>query len=149
MLLVPVQTALQHMHMLLPGNTAANNFQTGHPLAQDHCAVSMLLAGRVRDWLASRVASQLTTVPVQTFLQHVHVLLPAKTAVHSLQAGHPPAQDHHSWQGPWHIERKGQSGTTAYYSNIHSGTDGESFQRITQSSGVYKQQWESINQEMW
>ena len=48
-LLVLVQSVLQHMHVVLPANTAANNLQTGSD--------APLLAGRVHGWLASRAAS--------------------------------------------------------------------------------------------
>ena len=35
-LLVLVQSVLQHMHVVLPANTAANNLQTGYQLVQMH-----------------------------------------------------------------------------------------------------------------
>ena len=75
-LLVLVQSVLQHMHVLLLANTAANNLQTHHPLVQDH-----------RSWQAECTAGWQAglLVLVQSVLQHMHVLLLANTAANNLQ----------------------------------------------------------------
>jgi len=64
-LLVLVQSVLQHMHVLLLANTAANNLQTHHPRVQDH-----------RSWQAECMAGWQAglLVLVQSVLQHMHVL---------------------------------------------------------------------------
>ncbi len=86
---VQAQTALHHVHVLLPVNTAAKLLQTGHPLAQHHCSWQ---ADCTAGWQARLL------MPAQNVLQlpHVNVLLPAHKAANSLQQGHPPAQDHWS-----------------------------------------------------
>ena len=77
-LLVLVQSVLQHMHVVLPANTAANNLQTGYQLVQMH-----------RSWQAECMAGWQAglLVLVQSVLQHMHVVLPANTAANNLQTG--------------------------------------------------------------
>ncbi len=66
-LLLPAQTVLQHVHALLPVNTAANSLQTGQLRTQDHCSWP---ADCIAGWQAGLL------VPVQTALQYRQVLLP-------------------------------------------------------------------------
>ena len=78
-LLVLVQSVLQqHMHVVLPANTAANKLQTGYQLVQMH-----------RSWQAECMAGWQAglLVLVQSVLQHMHVVLPANTAANNLQTG--------------------------------------------------------------
>ncbi len=92
-LLVPAQTALHHVHVLLPVNTAAKILHTGHPLAQYHCSWQ---ADCTAGWQAGLL---LTSAQSVLQLQQVNVLLPAHKAANNLQYGHPPAQDHWSLHG--------------------------------------------------
>ena len=66
-LMVLVQSVLQHMHVLLHANTAANNLQQVIDVVR-----SPLLAGRVYVWLVNRAA-----MLVQSVLQHMHVVFKA------------------------------------------------------------------------
>ncbi len=64
-LLVSVHGVLQHMHVVLPANTAANNLQTGHQHVQ------ITAPDRQSAWLASKQAMPML---VQSVLQHMHVV---------------------------------------------------------------------------
>ena len=88
-LLLLVQSFLQHMHVVLPANTAANNLQTDHQLVQGH---RPLQAECMAGWQAGLL------VLVQSALQHMHVVLPANTAANNLQTDHQLVQGHRSWQ---------------------------------------------------